>query len=165
MSTEHDRFWDLIDDIKVCMMVTEGDVTAGEPALSARPMHAIPDRDARAIWFYTELVSGKTNDLARDGTVCLAFASPARNDYVSVTGTASVCQDRELIRKHWSRFVDAWFPDGPEGANVGMIRVDIEAGEYWDSQSSKIVAAAKMLIASETDERPNLGENRKVRFG
>lgn len=160
-----DRLWDLADEIRTCMMVSETDGAQGAPALHARPMHAIVDRETRSIWFYTELVSGKTEDLAKDGDVCLTFACPKSNDYVSVSGRATVTQDREKIREHWSRFVEAWLPEGPESESVGMIRVDVTHGEYWDSQSSKVLAAVKMLIASETGERPDITENRKLRFG
>ncbi len=151
------RLWDLIEDNPTCMMVAEGDA-----GMHGCPMRAIPDREAGELWFYTRLSSGKSAELARDGEVCLCFADTGASDYVSVTGRATVTDDRDRIRRHWSRFVDAWFPEGPEGADVGMIRVTPETGEYWDGQSSEVLAAIKMLIASERDETPDLGENRRT---
>jgi general stress protein 26 len=154
-----ETLWKLIDDTRTCMMVTE----APGAALHGRPMHvAHADPERKQIWFYTRLASGKSEDLAQDGRVCLCFARPSRGDYVSVSGQGTVDADRQMIHAHWSRFVDAWFPEGPDGDDVGMIRVDVEAGEYWDSDSSSVLAALKMMRASAADETPDLGENRKV---
>lgn len=156
-----EKFWDLIEDVRTCMMVTHEE--GGK--LAARPMHAIVERENRTIWFYTEVSSEKAMDVKRDQDVCLTFGCPRTNDFVSVSGLATISQDRDRIKKHWSTFVDAWFPSGPESANVAMIRVIVKSGEYWDSQSSKVVAAIKMMVASQTDSRPDLGENAKVSFG
>lgn len=152
------KFWGLIDDNPTCMMVSVDSATG----LHGRPMHAVPDADAGEIWFYTRLSSGKSEELAKDGEVCLSFSDPRASDYVSVTGQASLSTDKAKIKAHWNRFVDAWFPEGPDGADVGMIRVKAERGEYWDGDSSSVLAAIKMLVASERDETPDLGENRKV---
>jgi general stress protein 26 len=156
--TEQDKLWSLIDDNAVCMMVTE-DPQGG---LRARPMHAIAERDRGELWFYTRVASGKSAEISDDAHVCLCFARPAKQDYVSVSGVATLSTDREMIHRHWSRFVDAWFPEGPDGADVGMIRVAIDRGEYWDGDSSHVLSALKMLRASAKDETPDLGENRKV---
>lgn len=141
------------------MMVTDTQGTA----LHGRPMHAAHiDPAKKQIWFYTRLASGKSEDLAQNGRVCLCFARPSKGDYVSVSGEGHIDPDREMIHAHWSRFVDAWFPEGPDGPDVGMIRVDVESGEYWDSESSSVLSALKMLHASAANETPDLGRNRKV---
>jgi general stress protein 26 len=157
---DDDRIWTLMDDQGVCMMTT----ATPEGALRARPMHAVLERERKEVWFYTRMKDGKCEEIADDAQVCLAFSCPKSNDYVSVSGVASATQDRAMIRKHWSRFVAAWFPDGPDGADVGMIRVRVTQGEYWDGDSSSLLAALKMLAASASDETPDMGENRKVAF-
>lgn len=152
------KFWKLIDDNRTCMMVSE----SGAKKLHGRPMHAIPKPDSNEIWFYTRLASGKSEELQADGDVCLAFSDPGSSDYVSASGHASISTDRAMIKEHWSRFVDAWFPEGPDGADVGMICVKVDAGEYWDGNSSRVLSALKMIVASERDELPDLGESSKV---
>ncbi len=156
--TDQTHLWELMKDNPTCMMVTQ------EPdgALRARPMRAVFEREAGEIWFYTRLASGKSAELAQDGHVCLCFEDVKKNNYVSVSGRAALVADKGMVHKHWSRFVDAWFPEGPDGADVGMIRVAVDKGEFWDSDSSDTLAALKMLRASATDETPDLGENRKV---
>jgi len=157
---DDDRIWALMEDQGVCMMTT----AAPDGAMRARPMHAIIERERKEIWFYTRMTAGKCEEIGAASEVCLAFGCPKSNEYVSVSGDADATQDRDMIRKHWSRFIDAWFPEGPDGADVGMIRVRVSDGEYWDGESSSVLAALKMLRASATDETPDLGENRKVAF-
>lgn len=158
--SDESKLWRLIEENPTGMMVT----VEPDGGLRGRPMRAIADRDGRALWFYTRLASGKSAELERDGHVCLCFADPRVSEFVSVSGHAALSADRERIRRHWSRFVDAWFPEGPDGEDVGMIRMEIEKGEYWDGESSGVVAALKMLVASERDEIPDLGDNRRVAF-
>jgi len=155
--TARSKFWDMIEETDVCMMVSQG-----ADGLHARPMHAIVERDDRQLWFFTRLDSGKSEELQQDGEVCLCFAAPRQSDFVSVSGEAALVQDRERIDRYWSRFVDAWFPEGKDSDVVGLIRVDVSRGEYWDGESSNMLAALKMLRASQMDETPDLGENRKV---
>ena len=86
----NEKLWDLIEDNPTCMMISDD----AETGMHARPMRAIPDRDAKEIWFYTRLSSGKSADIAIDGEVCLAFADPGASEYVSVTGDAAISRDR-----------------------------------------------------------------------
>ena len=157
-SQEHkQKIWDLISDIKVAMLVTQGD----EEGLHARPMQLVQDEYDNKIWFYTNTESEKVFEIESEREVCLTFACPHHETYVSMTGNAKLIKDQALIDKFWSPFVDAWFPEGKESENVGLIEIKIEKGEHWDSENSKLIQTFKMLKASVTDERPDLGENQK----
>lgn len=153
-----DRLWSLMGDQQTCMMIT----ATPDGRMRGRPMHAILEQALNEIWFYTRLKDGKCDEVENDAQICLTFGCPKSNDYVSVSGAAQVRRDPAMIHKHWSRFVDAWFPEGPDGPEVGMICVRPEAGEYWDGESSSVLAALKMLRASATDETPDLGEHGAV---
>lgn len=153
-----DRLWRLMADHPTCMMITHSQ----EDGLHARPMTAIFERERNRILFYTHLSSGKSTELAHDGDVMLSFADPEVSEFVSVTGTAALTTDPDLIQAHWSSFVVAWFPDGATGADVAMIVVTPARGEYWDGPSSQIVSAIKMLVASATDSAPDMGDHAAV---
>ena len=161
MSGDREKFWELIEENHACMLVTHG--PGG--TLHARPMHAIPDREKREILFYTEIAAGKARELASNDEVCMTFISHRNNDFVAVNGRAEVTQDRELIERHWSSMVQAWFPNGKDSPNVGMIRVHVRGGEYWDATSSDLAAMMKMMTAAAAGRRPDMGENEKVRIG
>lgn len=161
MTDDREKFWDLIEENHKCMLVSHG--PGG--TLHARPMHAIPDRENREILFYTEIAAGKAREMANHDEVCITFAAPKANDFVAVQGKAELTQDRALIESHWNPMVKAWFPQGKDDPSVGMIRVHVRAGEYWDSSSSSIANMLRMMTAAASDTRPDMGENKKVRFG
>lgn len=161
MTDTHEKFWDLIEEDHACMLVTHG--PGG--TLHARPMQAIIERDQHEILFFTQLAAGKSHEIETSGEVCITFTSQRKNDYVAVQGTAELTQDRALIDKHWSPVVKAWFPKGKDDPNVGLVRVHVRGGEYWDTASSDIVNLLRMMTAAATGKRPDMGENRKVRLG
>ena len=160
MTDAGEKFWDMIEDHHACMLVTHG--PGG--MLHARPMHAIPDRDKREILFFTALAAGKAREIETSSEVCLTFMSHKKNDFVAVQGAAELTQDRALIDQHWNTMVKAWFPEGKEDPNVGLIRVHVKGGEYWDSSSSDIANMLRMLGGAASGKRPDMGENETVRF-
>ena len=161
MADDREKFWDLIEEHHACMLVTHG--PGG--TLHARPMHAIPDREKREILFYTEITGGKAHEIANSDEVCITFLSHKKNDYIAVQGKAELTREKALIDKHWNPMVKAWFPQGKDDPNVAMIRIHVRAGEYWDSSSSDIANVLRMMTAAASGKRPNMGENKKVRFG
>jgi general stress protein 26 len=154
------RVWELIDDIGVCMLTSK----AGSD-LRARPMHAMTDRDAGEIAFFTDVRAHKDDEVAAAPEVCLAFAKPNSNAYVSLSGTAVVSNDRSAIKAHWSEMAKTWFPDGPDDQNIRLLVVTPHAGEYWDGTANPLVVAFEVAKARAKHERPDLGENRKVALG
>ncbi|MFD1332314.1 pyridoxamine 5'-phosphate oxidase family protein [Methylopila musalis] len=151
------RVWDLVDDIGVCMLTSkDGD------ALRARPMHAMPDRDEGAIAFFTDARAHKDDEIAAEPSVCLAFAKPNSNAYVSLSGEATVSSDRAEIERHWSEMAKTWFPDGPSDPNLRLLTVRPQSAEYWDGKSNPVVVAFEIAKARYNHERPDLGDNAKV---
>ena len=151
----------LIADLKTCMMVT---VDAGD--LRARPMATAELEktwDGNELWFATDRDSGKVHDIQSDARVCLAYAKPGSNSWVSVTGTASIIDDRARIKALWSPMWKAWFK-GPDDPNLTLIRVTPTEAEYWDDSSSRLVVAFKLLRAMASDERQYRAENERVRL-
>jgi len=157
MAPQHDttQVWDLIDKIEICMLTTrEGD------ALRARPMSAHPKREEGLLYFLTDVRRHKDDVIQASPYVGLAFADTGSHHYVSVTGRASVLNDRAKIKELWSTWAKAWW-DGPDDPNLRVLRVDPIDAEYWDSPG-KVVSTIKMGVAALTGERPDMGDNRKV---
>lgn len=128
---------------------------------TARPMVLVQDEYDGTLWFYTDLESEKVLELEQDHDVCLSFADPDSQTYVSLTGTGRATRDKKLIDKYWNSFVAAWFPQGKDSPNVGMLEIKIKRGEHWDSSSSKMVNSIKTMKARLTGEQPDLGEHEK----
>ncbi len=155
--TDSQTVWDLIEKIRICMLVTH-DGKAGE--LRARPMSADINVDDEAIYFLTDLRQHKDDEIEADHNVCLAFADTGSLKYVSVTGIATLSNDREKIADLWSVAGRAWW-DSKDDPNIRVLHVMPLRAEYWDSPGS-IVTSIKMAAAALTGTRPNLGENKKV---
>jgi general stress protein 26 len=159
-NSDADRLYDLVEDIAVCMLTSKNGT-----ALRARPMHARLDRATGEVSFLTDVRHHKDDEIAADPEVCLAFASPKGQDYVSISGTARISNDRAAIGTRFNEMAKVWFPDGPEDPNVRLLVVEPHAGEFWDGKTNPIAVAFEIAKARLSEERPDLGDNRKVAMG
>lgn len=155
-----DRLYDLVEDIAVCMLTSKSG-----SSLRARPMHAKVDRESGAISFLTDVRHHKDDEIAADPQVCLAFASPKGQDYVSISGVAEISNDRAAIEARFSEMAKVWFPEGAQDPNIRLLTVRPDAGEFWDGKTNPIAVAFEIAKARLSDERPDLGDNRKVAMG
>ena len=153
--TSTNKVWELADSIGFAMFVTWD----GERQ-RARPMSAYVKKEDHAIYFLTDEASAKAHQIDRFPIVTLAFADKPHNDFLAITGRASVLNDRAKIKELWNPFAKAWW-DSADDPAIRIIRVEPEDAEYWDSPNGP-VANVKMLVAAATNHRPDLGENRKV---
>ena len=153
---EHvDRIWQLAKRIGICMFVTWD----GERQ-RVRPLAATVERDEHAIYFLTDVHSHKDEQVEKFPIVALAFADMPHSKYVSITGKATVSNDRAQIRKLWSPFAQAWW-DSAEDPDIRVIKVEPQDAELWDSPG-RIVSTISMLAAAVTRRSPRIGENAKV---
>ena len=152
-ASDADRVWELMDNISTCMLTTHD----GE-RIRSRPMAAFVRRDEDAIYFLGDARQHKDNEIERNPNVGLAFADGQK--FVSVTGHASVSQDKAKIKELWSPMVKAWW-DSPDDPNIRLLTVTPDDAEFWDGPG-KIIGTIKMLAAAATSTRPNYGDNRKV---
>ncbi|WP_214000682.1 pyridoxamine 5'-phosphate oxidase family protein [Arsukibacterium sp.] len=156
-SPEHkQKIWNLIKNIKTGMLTT---LHGSE--LRSRPMVLVQDEYDGTLWFYTDLESEKVLEIEKDHDVCLSFADPDNQTYVSLTGVGRAINDKKLVEKYWNSFVAAWFPEGKDAPNVGMLEIKIQKGEHWDSDSSKMMKSIKTMTAKVKGEKPDLGEHQK----
>lgn len=156
---DQDRVWDLIDSIGFAMLVTH-DGEGGE--LRARPMQAHGRREQDTVYFLTDRRHHKDDEIQINDNVCLAFADPGEHRYLSVSGTATVLDQRTLVRELWEPAYEMFWnsADDPE---IRILRVRPASAEFWDSPG-KVVTSVKMAAAALTGASPQLGEHRKVRL-
>lgn len=160
MTDAHKRFWEILDDMPVCMVTTEN---AG--AMRARPMAPFVDTDNRLIHFVTDSKSAKIFELKADSDLALSFADTDKMLFASVSGKGMVSRDRALIQKLWSPYCDVFFEGGAENADVAVIQVLPTQAEYWDNDKGKIAMAVEITKAYFSGDGPDLGENAKLNFG
>ena len=152
-----DKLWSLIKSAKFAMLVTED---AGH--LRGRPMAASQKDFDGTLWFFTHASSHKVTEVASESRVCVTYAEPGSNEFVSLSGDAALVRDQAEIDARWSEILKAWFPKGKNDADTALLKVTVEQAEYWDSPNSKIVQVAGYVKAKLTGEPPSIGENRKI---
>ncbi|WP_275791013.1 pyridoxamine 5'-phosphate oxidase family protein [Pararhizobium gei] len=145
-----------MEKIVFCMLTTRSE--SGE--LRARPMAAHVERMENAVYFLTDVESHKDDEIEREPEVCLAFADSKGQKYVSVSGRATVSNDREKIRDLFSTPSKAWW-DNADDPSIRILKVEPQAAEYWDSPGT-VVSYIKMFAAAVSGTRPDMGDNAKV---
>jgi general stress protein 26 len=152
--------WDMIEDIGIGMLTT----WTGEQ-MRARPMAAYPDEGERCIWFMTDARGGKDEEVQFYPNVCVSFARPKSNDYLSLSGRAEIVSDRNTVEELWNAYAETFWPDGPGDPNIVLIRVEPVSAEYWEGRSNMLATAFALARARISGEKPDLGENKKVSMG
>ena len=154
------KLWEMIKDIQVCMMVTEdGDDLRG------RPMVATQTEFDGTLWFYTRAGSHKVSEVQDDQSVCLTYAEPKDQNYVSLSGKARLDFDREKIKQHWVESLRVWFPKGSDDPDIALLKVQVAQAEYWDAPSSAMLHAYGYVKAVVTGKPPAPGGNEKLSLG
>ncbi len=153
------RFNELVKDIRFAMLTTQ----QPDGSLRSRPMATLTAPFDGDLWFFTDDDSPKVDEINQEHHVCLSYAEPAHQKYVSVSGLASLVHDKARAKELWTPAAKAWFPRGTDDPHLGLLRVRVRSVEYWDSPSSKMVQLFGFLKATATGKRlENAGEHRKI---
>jgi general stress protein 26 len=154
-----DRIWTLVKDIPVAMVVTHDGQGWN---MRARPMAPRPAQEEGAIYFLTDVDAPKGEEIRRNNMICLALADHRSRKYLSITGRAEIFDDRDRIKRIWSVYDKAFWPDSSD-PRIRILRVTPESAEFWEGEGA-VVTAVKLVAATVSGERMNLGANQKVEF-
>lgn len=158
------HFWRLISEMRFGMLTTRD----GEGKLCARPLttqNTGKQGGGRALEFFVSAGSQLATDIAGDPGVGVVYADPGEDCYVSITGRASVQQDMPRQQALWSTLAAAWFPGGADDPDLRLLHVEIDAAEYWDVDTNKMVQLLKMAKAAVTGKAPvDMGEHQQVKL-
>jgi general stress protein 26 len=149
----------LIGDVQVAMLTT---VRKGG-GLVSRPLRTVSTAMPfmGELWFFIRRDSHKAHEIEGDPHVNLAYASPERNTYVSVTGRARIVDNRAKIEELWTPALELYFAGGRGERDLVLLRVDVDGAEYWDGPSGWIGQALDLATGVVTGERP-LSENPSI---
>lgn len=123
----------LIQDID-CAMLTTVDK---DGSLHSRPMSLINNMDEDGtLWFFTNTDSHKVLEIQRRQQVNVSFCSPSKQRYISITGTAELLRDRNIIVEKWQPELQTWFPQGIDEPNIALLKVTTDKADFWENLSS-----------------------------
>ena len=155
-----ERLGELIRDIRTAMLTTM--TPGGSP--HSRPMATQDANFAGELWFFTSVNSRKVKEISRAPSVAVTYASPGKESYVALTGTASVVEDSARAHAMWNPAYKAWFT-GPDDPTLRLIRIDVHDAEYWDTPGGKIASLLQLAKAAITGDSKDMDDdNVKVRL-
>ena len=164
MSTENlnkDESWkklrDLVDDIKVAMMVT---------GLEKKPISAIPMSTKKVdeegnIWFISMGNSEHNKNIGLNPDVHLLYSDPNDMEFMSIYCRAEITKDRSVLEELYNPKTDNWF-DGLDDPKLTAIKVKPQDAYYWDTKSNKYVTLFKMGVGALTGDKKDIGEKGKL---
>ena len=160
-----DDLYKLIDGIEIAMFTTR----RADGQLVSRPMATQERVTGTDLWFVTDISSHKLDELRNDPHVNLSYYNVKSREWVSVAGTATVTQDRNLIKELYKPDWKAWFGDeggekdgGPNDPRLALILVEAQSVEYLVTTKPKPVVLFEVAKAMVTGNPPKVGEQRHL---
>lgn len=132
-------------------------------ALRSRPMKTqnTDDFDGE-LWFFTKATAPKVDEVEHDHHVNISYAHPSDQSYASVSGMAKLVRDTAKNNELWTAPMKAWFPNGPDDPELGLLQVTVDKAEYWDTPGSAVVHLVGLVKAVTTGKPYHPGENEKL---
>ena len=128
----------------------------------SRPMATQEPHFDGGLWFFTKADSAKVGEVEEEGQVNLTYENSLESIYVSLSGRATLVQDRQMIEKLWHEDLKIWFPEGVSDPLLALLRVDVDKWAYWDAQSSAMSEHSGILKDAPVEVVPDLGDHRRV---
>ena len=153
---ELDKVVEIMRSDRFCMLTSVGE----QGRLQSRPMTPQRVTDDGDAWFFIDATSEHAARIRAEKRVNLAFSDGST--WLSVAGHGDVRRDREKIEELWNPVVEAWFPEGKDSPSVGLLFVESDSAEYWDTPGGRISSALAFAKAKVTGNRPDVGANESL---
>ena len=148
---EIETFRELIKDIDMAMLTT---VT--EEGLVSRPMKTQEVEFDGDLWFFTKKDTSKYHEIKQNQDVNVAYVGKS---YVSVRGKAEIVEDLEKKKELWSKVYDAIMQTTYDDPNVILLKVKVEAAEYWEQGNYvKKIAYYYKRLTGQSSESTDINE-------
>lgn len=155
-----DELYDLIDDMEIALMTTR----RPDGVLVTRPMATQQRGPLADLWFVTSIETHKIEEIENDPNVSIGYYNDSSKEWVSVSGTATITQDRAKIRELHQPDWRAWFEDeggnrdgGPDDPRLALIFVDAHSAHYMKTKYSRPRVLFEIAMAIATATTPDIG--------
>jgi general stress protein 26 len=160
-----DELYDLIDGIEVAMFTTR----RPDGHLVTRPMQVQERTAGTDLWFVTDIETHKLEELANDPHVNLGFYNGRTREWVSVSGTAIITQDRDLVHGLYKSDWKAWFPKiddardgGRDDPRIALILVEAHSAIYMKTSRPRPAILFEVVKGILTGQGARIGEERVI---
>jgi general stress protein 26 len=165
LSKKLDELYGLIEGIEIAMFTTR----RPDGRLVSRPMATQTQAEGTDLWFVTDIESNKLEELTFDPQVNLAYYRDRTREWVSVSGVATVSQDRRIIHELYQKDWKAWFGDeggerdgGPDDPRLALVMVDVESVSYMKVNKPQPLVLFEVAKGMVTGTPPNVGAERQL---
>lgn len=156
-----EELYGLIEGIEVAMLTTR----RRDDRLVSRPMATQERRDGADLWFVTDIETSKIDELEVNPDVNVSYYRDRTREWVSVSGTARISQDRALIRDLYKPDWKAWFgrlddvrDGGPDDPRLALILVTADSVMYMKQDKPMPVVLFEVAKGILTGNTPDVGE-------
>jgi general stress protein 26 len=163
-----DELYELIADMEIAMMTTR----RPDGMLVTRPMATQEHGPLADLWFVTDVESHKVDDLRADPHVNLGYYNSKTYEWVSVSGTATVTQDRQKIHELYQPDWKAWFHDegngrdgGPDDPRLALVLVQAREVHYMKAKYSRPRVLFEIARGLMTGTDPDVGREEHLSAG
>lgn len=160
-----DDLYKLIDGMEVAMFTTR----RSDGYLVSRPMQTQERTSGTDLWFMTNWDSNKLEELATDPHVNLGYYDSGSREWVSVSGTAIISQDRDLIAGLYKPDWKIWLGDqggardgGPGDPRIALVLVAAHSVTYSKKDRPAPLVLFNMVKAMITGEPPKVADLREL---
>lgn len=151
---------ELVQDIEIALMTTR----RPDGFLVTRPMATQKQEHIAHLWFVTDIETLKVDEIHADPSVNLGYYNPKTREWVSVSGIATITQDREKIRELYQPDWKAWFAEeggnrdgGPDDPRLALILVHAHLVTYMKSKYSRPRVLFEIARGIATGTQPDVG--------
>lgn len=160
-----DDLYKLIDGIETCMFTTR----RTDGSLVSRAMQTQRRTSGIDLWFMSNWFADKLDEISVDPNVNLSFYRDRTREWVSVSGTAIISRDRNLIHGLYQPDWKAWLGDeggerdgGPDDPRIALILVNAESVTYSKQNRPTPVVLFNIMKSMITGEPPKVADLREV---
>jgi general stress protein 26 len=164
-SKKLDELYELIDDIEIALMTT----ARPDGMLVTRPMATQEHGPLGDLWFVTSIETHKVDEIEANPQVSIGYLNPKTMEWVSVSGTARISQDRAKIRELHQPDWKAWFEDeggdrdgGPDDPRLALIAVDAHSAIYMKAKHSRPRVLFEIARGVLTGSQPDIGREERL---
>ncbi len=147
---DREKLYDMIEKVKIAMLTT----VEPDGSLHTRPMANQEADENGALWFFAEKGSAVETNVRANSHVSLGFSDPHGSDYVAVSVTGTLTDDKATIAAKWSDILTAWFPQGKDDPKIVLLQVKPAKGEFWDTKSGLLYTAVSYVKSKLTGTGP-----------